>query len=437
MTSAVAPFTQPFRLPDSLVATRVAAAGLVALIFISHMFYAPQIILNIPWEDADLVLGSGDTGRQVMFALIFGCLAFTVARYRGVPALLDIPWPLLVLFAWCWLSVSWAIDPDIATRRIAFTTLVAIGVVYAVQILRYRIVIQVLVGCYIAMLCMDLVAVALFPLAVHTDLVTSDSRLDVGLAGDWRGLHENKNVAGAICALAAIVLACETARLRSLIVGPICTLVALLFLFETQSKTSGGFIGVAMMIGVLAHYGMHYPRARNIGILCVAGGLCLWFGLGGDLAATQYWTALFDDPASLTGRVQVWPTLLAYAADNPLFGAGFGSFWDIGSASPVYRYGATWAFHGHNGYLDILVTTGGIGLALALFALVLRPLYLLFYRPLPDFASRFLLCSTIVFVCLHDLLETSLLNRAEPPWVILLIVYCLLESVSRVGKNLA
>lgn len=428
MTAFLASPARPWPRSFAFPTTAVAIAGLSTLIFISHMLYAPQIILNIPWEDAEISPGAGDAGRQALFALVFCALAYALARARGFATLLEIPWPLLMVLLWCWLSVSWAIAPDVSVRRIMFTTLVALSAVYAVQILHYRTVIQVLVGCYIAMLCADLVAVAVFPLAVHVAPTAADTRLDRGLTGDWRGFHEHKNAAGAVCALAAIVLAYETVRLRSYAVGLTCTLIALLFLLKTHSKTSGAFVGVAFAMGAFAHFGYRHPRARDFGLLCAAGLSGLWLGLGGDNQLTQYFTALFDDPASLTGRVQIWPMLLDYAQSHPLLGSGFGSFWDIGSASPIANYGAVWAFHGHNGYLDILVTVGGVGLALTLFTFILRPLYLLFYRPLPNYASRVLLCAAIIFVALHDLLESSLLNRAEPSWVILMIWYALLEK---------
>ena len=50
--------------------------------------------------------------------------------------------------------------------------------------------------------------------------------------------------------------------------------------------------------------------------------------------------------------------LIAYARDHLLFGAGYGSFWGIGDASPMLAYGDTWlanVYEAHDGYLDLLV----------------------------------------------------------------------------------
>ena len=76
---------------------------------------------------------------------------------------------------------------------------------------------------------------------------------------------------------------------------------------------------------------------------------------------------VFDDPASLTGRVQIWPVLLDYVSNHLWLGSGYGSFWAIGDASPIFEFDNSWLMtidHSHNGYLETLVHTGVIGLAL-------------------------------------------------------------------------
>lgn len=67
-------------------------------------------------------------------------------------------------------------------------------------------------------------------------------------------------------------------------------------------------------------------------------------------------SAAFASPDALTGRVQIWPVLIACSRDHWMQGSGYGSVWNIGTASPAYEYATGWAStiaSGHNGYLDV------------------------------------------------------------------------------------
>ena len=84
-----------------------------------------------------------------------------------------------------------------------------------------------------------------------------------------------------------------------------------------------------------------------------------------------------EDPAEFTGRAEIWAAELRYIGDHPLLGAGFGTFTDTKAQSPLHNYvSGSWVdavSHGHNGYLQVLVTIGGIGFVLAMLALVAAP----------------------------------------------------------------
>jgi len=69
---------------------------------------------------------------------------------------------------------------------------------------------------------------------------------------------------------------------------------------------------------------------------------------------------------SLSGRLPLWQALLRYAAERPYLGYGFGAFW-VPSRFPEILAAAKWrAVVAHNGYLDEILATGVIGLALLL-----------------------------------------------------------------------
>ena len=411
---------------NSTLATR---ALLTAVIALSYLWDAPSIVL---YGDIGLsntvVTSSGDTVRQACFIAIFLAIGTLGVRANGVRFLLRVPTPFILLLAWCWLSLLWAIEPSLAIRRLLFTTLIVLSVAYSVERLSYRQVIELLLNIFAFILIADWLAVAIFPLAVH-----QAGESDPSLVGNWRGIHNHKNEAGAFSAMCLILFVHEAARARSWMIGGLLSVLAAAFLYETRSKTSGGFAIVAFLIGMAAVASYGNPSLRKAGSMIAIALVIL--GMAFISEPLSPLMKLLDDPAALTGRVQIWPILTSYAHDHP-FGAGYGSFWAIGDASPIYQYGSGWVTtvdHAHNGYLELLVEIGFIGLALVLGVCVFHPFHRLFTKPLAGDTSRALIGGLLAFGCLHDLLETSLLNRANPSWVIMLVMYFLLAKEPAAG----
>ena len=406
------------------VQSNIPRFALVALLLLSVIGLSPVAIFGEDTSTLGTQTGDGDAARQLSFVLVFLAIAAHTAVAGGLRQLLRIPWAFCVLLGWSWLSLSWAVNPDVALRRVMLTTMVVLSLTYAVRSLPVRTVMSLIVGCFALILVADWLSIALLDFAVQ-----QPTEVEKDLAGNWRGLHNHKNEAGAFCAIACIVFAHASFRLRSFLCGPLLLGASAVFLFMTQSKTSGGFVLVAMAIGGMACLCHNNPAFRNVLLSGLAAGALLAVSLI-DVPYDRL-LALFDDPASLTGRSQIWPILLRYIGDHPLLGSGYGSFWSVGEASPIFEYGSGWLtkiFQAHNGYLDLAVQTGLIGLGLALVVLVASPLAALFSAPLHWQASRWLICSILAFGLLHDLLESSLLDRANPTWVMMVIMYCLLSD---------
>ena len=409
----------------------VPPLALFLLIIVAYLWDGPNVVvfghLTLASADGSVTAvpeAGGDSARQACLLFLFGAVVAIGFRTRGARFLFAIPMTFVPLLGWCWLSLAWAIDPEAALRRVVFTTLVILSIVYALHSMSYRQVINVLMAAFASILLIDYLAVAVFPLAIHQAI-----EAETLLAGAWRGMHNHKNEAGALSAMALMLVLHETVRLRSVLTGPLLVAAAAGFLFKSEAKTSEGCVLVAMVIGLTARFAFQRPRVRMTllvaAVLAVAAVLPFADDLLVQLAAT------LDDPAALTGRVQIWPVLLQYASDHPLLGAGYGSFWSIGEASPIFRYGSGWVAsidHSHNGYLEILIQTGAIGLALSIGCLVIQPFWALFTQPLDPEMSRSLIASILAFGCLHDLLETSLLYRANSTWVMMVIMYCLLSK---------
>lgn len=69
---------------------------------------------------------------------------------------------------------------------------------------------------------------------------------------------------------------------------------------------------------------------------------------------------------TLTGRTALWEFLLDFVSENPYWGAGFGAYWSDTNIFWVQIYQGWAAPAAHNGFLDVFLNTGFIGLALIL-----------------------------------------------------------------------
>jgi exopolysaccharide production protein ExoQ len=74
----------------------------------------------------------------------------------------------------------------------------------------------------------------------------------------------------------------------------------------------------------------------------------------GGLSMIDISSALGRDK-NLTGRSEIWATLIPYAMMHPIVGYGFGGFWTTAMRELT-------SSHAHNGYLDIILNCGFIGL---------------------------------------------------------------------------
>jgi O-antigen ligase len=367
--------------------------------------------------------GAGDVWRQVYYLGSFTAIAFCAWRRDGARVLYALTPLLAILLLWCVASGLWAQTPAIAIRRAGLETVIAISAMLSVQMLgaeRALTLLRSVLGC---ILVVNFVSIAVVHQAVHL----SDES-DKQLIGNWRGLYFHKNIAGAVTALTAILFifrAIETRRLAHWLLFA----AAVFFVIMTRSKTSLGLLPVALLSAILFRFTR--PQSLERWIVLTAGGLVLALAILLLIVDHHAIERLLTDPTEFTGRVAIWQAEFSFVRDHPLLGAGFGSFADTGALSPLHNYVADkWVqgeAHGHNAYLQLLVTIGGVGFVLAVLTLVVQPA--LAFRRIESRQDVVLftpLFALFVFVVLHNFVESDFLEGDSPAWVgFLLMLGCL------------
>jgi len=138
----------------------------------------------------------------------------------------------------------------------------------------------------------------------------------------------------------------------------------------------------------------------------------------------------------MTGRVPLWNYLLeTYISERPLFGYGFGAFWLQPGISKAVQAIVKWGYPikvSDNGYMDILLGLGVVGLVLVLLMLVTG-----FMRVLPQaFYTRNLTAFFPFFLLIHIvLINISLSYFVEMESFIWFLLVTILFMYTTRGKK--
>lgn len=161
--------------------------------------------------------------------------------------------------------------------------------------------------------------------------------------------------------------------------------------------------------------------------IVIAAGISVTFG-GDELAVHS-----LGRETNLTGRTDIWKTVLPMAG-NPLVGVGFESFWNARSAmlkrftgdeSNMFRD----LNSAHNGYIDVYLNIGGVGLSLIAAILISGYWHIgRTFKTHPDVAGIFL--AHLFTAALYSVTEAGF-RLLTMPWIFLLLAVVGASGVAR------
>ena len=370
------------------------------------------------------------SARQAVYLAILAAAlwgAYDGAYARFSTFFTAVPIPVWIALGWFAITVPMAIDPSIAARRLFLTGVIIWSIFLAVRRAGYARSLQSLRFILPALLLVNYAAVLIAP---HWAIHHVDDATDTSIIGAWRGIMMQKNFAGAACAVTIILFANDAKTvhpaLRAVIIA-----AAAVFLWQTHSKTSAAIVIVSVLAGWL--YRLYTPKLRRYYL--IGAGVVFVALIGAVIAFQPLVASILSNPHLLTGRVQIWFTVFPFWRDHPIFGSGYGSFWNVGPKSPILSYAANWVTtvgNAHNGYLDLLIQTGFLGVIFGTFAAFGWPLYRLFAGKVQDRRHAGMILSLLAFCGLHNVTETSLFDRDSIVQVFLILAIAMLEVDSQV-----
>ncbi|MDE2183225.1 MAG: O-antigen ligase family protein [Alphaproteobacteria bacterium] len=371
--------------------------------------------------------GAGDIARQLCYLLVFAAVLIAAARRYRMQTMRLVPVLLVILLAWCVVSAAWSPEPAVTVRRAGLAAVLVVIAMLSVETLGAARAAALWRWILLAVLVVNIVSIRFVAQAVHLP-----GEADPQLVGDWRGLYGHKNIAGSVGAMTALIfLYAPRAKLWHKALDLVVVAAAVAFTVMTRSKSSLGMLVVATLAAAL--YRLAWRRDIDRLIAAVAAGAVVVAAVVVLISDQSVLLRFFASPDELTGRTAIWQAEVAYIIDHPLLGAGFGTFSDTGGLSPLHDYVGGWvvaASHGHNGYLQLLVTVGAVGFVLAFAALVAAPA-MAFWDRCGDLGLKAMLFSLFVFLLLHNLMETDFLEGDGVAWVAYLLMLAMLYRLRR------
>jgi len=186
----------------------------------------------------------------------------------------------------------------------------------------------------------------------------------------WRGVFTHKNELGRAMVIGAAIwsvrlLAGDVSRLLSATV--LLAFVTVMLLSESRTA-----IVVTLGLAVFLLWSALFRRRGDQWLAVKGFVFVMLVGLGAT-ASTLYEAALgrLGADADLTGRTDIWAASLSQGFERPILGYGVGAFWR-GAEGPslhVWRAAQYATPHAHNGFLDLFLALGLVGMLAMTWAL--------------------------------------------------------------------
>lgn len=358
-------------------------------------------------------------GLQGLFALqwmplILLGLAAIAARFRlAVLVIRDInPW-IVALPLWAMASMLWAPDAFQVFKQsvgISGVVILALGFcLYGWHQDRYQTVLRPVVTWALGLSL--LVGIVMPDIGIH-------SEQQFELQGSWRGITFQKNALGQVAAVGMIfwfyAWASRTEKMLHVGLG-----LGLSLLMILLSRSSTSLLLTIICCGTILlrlrpplRTGRHHSIVTATGWLMVLLPLfCYLIFIGtldGEVIAGSI-GEVFGKDATFSGRTMIWAEVLRLIEQRPLLGVGYNSYWLTPLALESQQRLGWPCPSGHNGYLDIWLTLGLVGISL---------LILYFVRQFADLARLSKIDRNRAALHFALLLYVILANLTESAWYV-------------------
>jgi exopolysaccharide production protein ExoQ len=371
----------------------------------------------------------GSLRNQVLFISfgLVGSFFLPAAIKRLDPAFRWVVALWTLYLCWAFASLLWSVYPPLTLRNVVAFVLVSVGTFglsagfYGRHpngrdlFLRHVFAAGVLSA-----------LVVLLPLPFRWgqyDILSPSGRLEIG--GDFSTFVSRPVLCALLVLIATAILGVRRWRGRDWL----WVVVLVLPLLALKTRGPALWAMLALVILYLCYKSRVQDRVLQAGLLLVISlGTYVGYSEGVFATLAPYLTrGNIESTETLTGRIPLWEVLLSELGHHPWIGAGFAAFWSPDNLYRIEQLAGFSATSAHNGFVEELLNTGVVGLAILLTfffhttAVVLRQARR--GDPLGWLAFLFL-----IYYLLLNVTNALIQGYFEVPFVIILAILGLMAS---------
>ena len=328
-----------------------------SLLLFSQGFYAIILGVTVGGDEGDI----DSVLLRVMFlGIYFVSFALLAFRWqRSLTFLRTNVWVLLLL-GLAFISISWSSIPDIALRKVISLIGTTLFAVYLAS--RYSFEQQLKIYGWtfgISIICSFIFALALPKYGI--------SSLDA-VSGTWRGIYPHKNGLGEsmFASFLTFYFLSISSKKNKLLFRIFCLLSIVLILFGKSATSLVSVVFIFAIAQGLDFISLKSKTSVLLTLLFIIFSAFLVFLLVINFSA---FLEANNKDITLTGRIPLWESLWGFIQQKFWLGYGYGSFfsgvhretdllWKVHRWNPV---------HAHNGYIQLWLHLGLVGLLMFIF----------------------------------------------------------------------
>lgn len=255
--------------------------------------------------------------------------------------------------------------------------------------------------------------------------------------GAWRGIFSHKNTLGTRLTMAGVFAGIKLlySSKRKLINTGILFLIYVEILF---SKSATALVLSTSIIFLIWTYKQFRWRGKSTVLLLdilILFSTCL---IGAIIGLWTPLLELLDKDPTLSGRTLIWRFLLEQRIPQaPILGYGKDVFWKVPALfSSVYESANHLPSHAHNGYIELLVDLGFVGLIFFIISLVLvlTKVFTLAYQAVrPEDVWPL---ATMIIILSTNIVESALLYGANFFWILYILIACMQSKTDQDDRAL-
>lgn len=259
---------------------------------------------------------------------------------------------------------------------------------------------------------------------------------DARHVGAWRGLYAHKNIFGIVMVLSAMMFYLVDVGQRRWITWTGFILSVALILLSTAKTSLILLLTFLVLVPLYKALRWNYSLAIPffIAVILLGGSVTAWF-----LENAAVILGALGRDLTFTGRTDIWAAVINKIWERPWIGYGYNVFWLGVADGSIELWGPTTSSflkpaHAHNGFLDLTLDIGLLGLIFFIFSYIKVCWQAIKYLRFNQSAEGIMPLAYLLFMVQFNLSEPSLM-RENIFWILYVSITLSLQNFFSLTKS--